>query len=72
MCNPKQVGTIDFSAAGKNCKVLLGDINNDGRMEMIMVQADSGIDDRPLCQYSCRPLRRQLYEVFQEFQELNS
>lgn len=46
MCNPKQVGTIDFSAAGKNCKVLLGDINNDGRMEMIMVQADSGIDDR--------------------------
>jgi len=46
MCNPKQVGTIDFSAAGKNCKVLLGDINNDGRMEMIMVQADSGIDER--------------------------
>ncbi|HPX25341.1 MAG TPA: hypothetical protein PLG87_00935 [Treponemataceae bacterium] len=46
MCNPKQISKIDFSAAGKNCKVLLGDINNDGRMEMIMVQADSGIDDR--------------------------
>lgn len=37
---------IDVSAAGPRCKVLLGDLNNDGRMELLFVQADGGIDDR--------------------------
>lgn len=29
------INTLDISAAGKNCKVLLGDINGDGRMELV-------------------------------------
>lgn len=37
---------IDISKAGKNCKILLGDINGDGRMELVCVQPDGGIDDR--------------------------
>lgn len=36
---------IDISAAGGG-KGLLGDINGDGRMELVFVQADSEIDDR--------------------------
>ncbi|MCD7750957.1 MAG: FG-GAP-like repeat-containing protein [Lachnospiraceae bacterium] len=46
--NEKQallLGSIDISAAGGG-KGLLGDIDGDGRMELIVVQADSGIDDR--------------------------
>lgn len=39
------LNTIDISAAGGG-KGLLGDINGDGRLEMVFVQADSGIDDR--------------------------
>lgn len=39
-------GTIDLSAAGENCKILLGDINGDGLMELIAVQGDGGFDDR--------------------------
>lgn len=41
----KLIHSFDISAAG-NGKGLLGDINNDGRMEVVFVQADSGIDDR--------------------------
>ncbi len=39
------IGKIDITAAGGG-KGLLGDINGDGRMEVVFVQADSGIDDR--------------------------
>ena len=38
------INTLDISAAGKNCKVLLGDINGDGRMELVCVQANGGTD----------------------------
>ncbi|WP_425452278.1 hypothetical protein [Paenibacillus sambharensis] len=37
---------LDIRQAGVRCKMLLGDINGDGRMEIVMVQADGGIDDR--------------------------
>ncbi|MFS0725555.1 hypothetical protein [Paenibacillus sp. 1P07SE] len=38
--------TLDIRAAGKRCKMLLGDIDGDGRMELVLIQADGGIDDR--------------------------
>ena len=41
----KLLGTIDISAAG-GAKCLLGDVDGDGRMELIAVQADGNIDDR--------------------------
>ncbi len=40
-----ELGKIDLSAA-KGSKGLLGDIDGDGRMELVMVQADGDIDDR--------------------------
>jgi len=43
---PELINKIDISKAGKNCKLLLGDINGDGRMEIVCVQPDGGIDDR--------------------------
>lgn len=43
---PFLLGTVDVSHAGKNTKLYVGDINQDGRMEVIMVQPDGGIDDR--------------------------
>lgn len=43
---PILINSIDISRAGKNCKLLLGDINGDGRMELVCVQPDGGIDDR--------------------------
>ncbi len=43
---PILVGTVDISAAGKNCKVMLGDVNGDGRMELVCVQANGGTDSR--------------------------
>ena len=43
---PILIGTVDISRAGKNCKVLLGDIDGNGRMELVCVQPDGGIDDR--------------------------
>lgn len=43
---PKLINKIDISKAGANCKLLLGDINGDGRMEIVCVQPDGGIDDR--------------------------
>ncbi len=39
------LGRIDITAAGHG-KGLLGDINGDGRMEVVFVQADGDIDDR--------------------------
>ncbi|CAH1214245.1 hypothetical protein PAECIP111890_04062 [Paenibacillus sp. JJ-223] len=41
-----EVGRVDISQAGLRCKMLLGDLNGDGRLEMLLVQADGGIDDR--------------------------
>lgn len=43
---PILIGSVDISRAGKNCKLLLGDIDGDGRMELVCVQPDGGIDDR--------------------------
>lgn len=40
-----KIGTIDISKA-RGSKGLLGDVDGDGRMELIMVQADGDIDDR--------------------------
>lgn len=39
-------GTVDISVAGLRNKMLLGDLNDDGKMELLMVQPDGGIDDR--------------------------
>lgn len=41
-----EAGRIDISSAGAFCRMWLGDINADGRMEIVMVQPDSGLDDR--------------------------
>ncbi|XEC96314.1 hypothetical protein AB6A23_07155 [Paenibacillus tarimensis] len=38
--------TIGIREAGLRCKMLLGDLDGDGRMELVMVQPDGGIDDR--------------------------
>lgn len=43
---PILLSKINIQKAGKNCKLLLGDINGDGRMEIVCVQPDGGIDDR--------------------------
>jgi len=43
---PALLGTIDIRAAGVRNKLLLGDLNGDGRMELLMAQPDGGIDDR--------------------------
>lgn len=43
---PYEVGRVNISEAGERCKMLLGDLNGDGRLEMLLVQADGGIDDR--------------------------
>ncbi|WP_309120651.1 hypothetical protein [Paenibacillus sp.] len=37
---------IDIRRAGLRNKLLLGDLDGDGRMEIVMVQPDGGIDDR--------------------------
>ncbi|MBD2872742.1 hypothetical protein [Paenibacillus arenilitoris] len=37
---------IDIRAAGPNCRMLLGDLNGDGRMEMLLVQPDNRQDVR--------------------------
>lgn len=43
---PVHAGTIDISAAGPRCKMLLGDLDGDGRMELLLVQADNRQDVR--------------------------
>lgn len=40
------LGKINITAAGKGCRMWLGDINGDGIMEIVMVQPDNGFDDR--------------------------
>ena len=43
---PFLLKTIDLTKAGQRCKMLVGDLDGDGRRELLMVQADGGIDDR--------------------------
>jgi hypothetical protein len=43
---PVWLATIPVHQAGIRNKMLIGDINGDGRMEIVMVQPDGGIDDR--------------------------
>ncbi|WP_284638972.1 FG-GAP-like repeat-containing protein [Paenibacillus silviterrae] len=43
---PCFLGKVDIQEAGPRCKMLLGDVNGDGRMEMILVQADNRQDVR--------------------------
>ncbi|WP_028551826.1 FG-GAP-like repeat-containing protein [Paenibacillus sp. UNC451MF] len=40
------IGELDISAAGPRCKMLLGDLDGDGRMEIVMVQPDNRQDVR--------------------------
>lgn len=40
------VGSVDISSAGNGTRMLLGDLDGDGRMEMVLKQPDGGIDDR--------------------------
>jgi len=40
------LGKFDITAAGKGCRMWLGDINGDGIMEVVMVQPDCIFDDR--------------------------
>ncbi len=37
---------IDASMCGKGCHLRLGDINGDGRMEIVLLQPDNGFDER--------------------------
>lgn len=43
---PILIGKLDIRAAGPRCKMLLGDLNGDGRMEMLLVQPDNRQDVR--------------------------
>jgi|GEM_PF-1428791 len=43
--NLYQIGRFDVSAIGSNAQLRLGDINGDGRLEMVLLQADEVIDD---------------------------
>ena len=44
--NIVEIGKVDYTRAGSNCKILLGDLNKDGRMEIVCIQANGQIDDR--------------------------
>ena len=46
MPEPLLLKTIDISKAGLRSKMLIGDLDGDGRRELLMVQGDGGIDDR--------------------------
>ncbi|WP_169083398.1 hypothetical protein [Paenibacillus sp. PL91] len=41
-----KLAEIDISAAGPRCKLLLGDLNGDGKMELLFVQPDNRQDVR--------------------------
>mgnify|MGYP000913338708 CR=1 FL=1 len=43
---PTLINTIDLRKAGKSNRMLLGDLDGDGRMEILMMQPDTGFDDR--------------------------
>lgn len=44
--NVYHLGDLDIRAAGPRCKMRLGDLNGDGRMEMLLVQPDNRRDVR--------------------------
>ncbi|MBO0993417.1 hypothetical protein [Bacillus sp. SD088] len=46
LLQPILLGKLDISAAGKNTKMYVGDLTGDGRMDLLMVQPDGGVDDR--------------------------
>jgi len=41
---PVCVGAVDIRTAGQGTRMLLGDLDGDGRMEMLLKQPDGGID----------------------------
>ncbi len=41
-----RAGRIDISAIGSDAQLRLGDLNGDGRLEIVALQPDSGIDDQ--------------------------
>lgn len=43
---PVHLRTVDLGAGGPLTKVLLGDLDGDGRLELVTVQGDSGVDAR--------------------------
>lgn len=43
---PYRAGRIDLRAAGPRCRMLLGDLDGDGRMEIVMAQPDNRQDVR--------------------------
>jgi len=45
---PILLGTIDISKAGIRPKMYVGDLNSDGRMELLMVQSVGGVDTKYL------------------------
>ena len=45
-CEPVLIGSFDVTASGTGTRMLVGDLDGDGRMDLLMVQPDSGIDDR--------------------------
>ena len=47
---PYEIARRKISQAGERCKMLLGDLNGDGRLEMLLVQADG--DRRSVCSAS--------------------
>lgn len=40
------INKLDISKAGKNSRMILGDLTGDNRLDILMVQPDGGIDDR--------------------------
>ena len=50
---PALVGNIDLSIAGTGTRMLLGDLDGTGRMDMLMEQPDGGIDDRYIPHEGC-------------------
>lgn len=44
--DPVRLGTFQTGAAGRGAKLLLGDLTGDGRLDVVAVQGDSGIDSR--------------------------
>ncbi|WP_159887152.1 hypothetical protein [Paenibacillus puerhi] len=44
--NAELLGKVDIRGAGPRCKLLIGDINGDGRMELVLVQPDDRQDVR--------------------------
>lgn len=44
--SPWLLASIDVRPAGERCLMRLGDLDGDGRMELLLAQPDGGIDDR--------------------------